>query len=221
MPTWNTSTPILLQRHTLPKGQSYAQANRHEHKLTVLGYDHYDKRSFELEDGTEGFRTGYLHLVGFDYASFFTTKVGLGNLAYATELYEVLKTAWFEQADLRDWAGSRADFSYLFFVTNGIGFAVQPRGGQLLSYSAKILQARTIGGDIYFAGDDEGDFVAIWESIEGDVEFSLLEPYDNLRLGLRASVYRQRLSANMGTRKKFSQRRSGNRVTGHVAFYFD
>lgn len=203
----------FFRMYMLPEGMSYAHANRLELALTSAGYDYYDKRSFELTEGTEGFRTGHLHWMGID-SSFLITKVGVGNLG-------LVKTGWFEQADLEAWAGDGAEFSYWFFLTNGIGIAAQPRDGQL-SLGAKILQARTLRGDIDFADGTDGDFVAIWESIEADVEFSLLDgdPYNDVRIGIAASFYRQRLSAGGEMREELSQRTNGHRLLVGLGFYF-
>ena len=203
----------LARMYNRPEGMTYSQANRLEYALTVAGVDYYDKRSFDLEDGTEGFKTAHLHWMGFD-SSFVILKVGVGSLGF-------VKTGEFEQADLEYWAGDGADFSYVFFVTHGFGVALQPSDSRL-SLGVKALQSRTLMGDIDFADGIDGDFVAIWESAEADLEWSLTKGSDaDVRLGIGASIYRQRINADAATGERFSQNKKGHRIQGHLALYID
>ena len=198
-----------------PEGTTYSQANRLEVSLSSVGFDYYDKRSFALDGGTEGFRAGHLHWMGLD-SPILISKVGVGSLG-------LVNTGWFEQDDLEAWAGDEAEFSYWFFLTNGINVALQRRHSDF-SFGLKILQSRTVKGDIDFADGTDGDFGAIWEIATVDAELSFLKKYwheGDVRLGAAVSAFRQRLNANDETGGKFSQRKSGVRIAGHMGFYFD
>ena len=195
--------------------QSYAHANRLEYAITGAGYDFYDKDSYDLTDGTEGFKASHLHWMGFE-SPFVIMKVGVGHLPG-------IKTGEFEQADLEAWAGDAAEFFYWLFVTNGVGFDLQ--SPQLpVSFGAKILQSRTLWGGIDFADGTDGNFTAIWEIIEADAELSFLNVsssfHADFRIGVIGSVFRQRISGNTETGEKFSQRVNGARIRGFAAFYF-
>ena len=203
----------LFRMFMRPNGITYPLPDRMGLALTGAGYDTYDKRSFELDGGTEGFAAGHLHWMGLD-SPIFISKVGVGSLGF-------VDTGWFEQADLEAWAGDGAEFSYLLFLTNGIGFELQPRHS-LLGVGVKVLQSRTIKGDIDFADGVDGNFVALWESAEAKAE--LIFTNDSpvaARLGVTAAAFRQRISADAETGEKFSQRKGGYRIAGHVSLYID
>ena len=196
--------------------KSYAHANRREFAITAAGYEFYDKDSYELTDDTQGFKVEHLYWQGLE-SPFLIMKAGVGKLPF--------KVGRFEQADLQAWAGKNAEFSYWFYLTNGVGFEFQSESS-FLSFGAKILQSRTLGGDIDFADGTDGNFVAIWEILEADAEISFSGESDNfhadMRLGLVGSVFRQRINGNIETeeKEKFSQRVNGARIRVFVAFYF-
>ena len=187
--------------------------------FSILGFDYNDKYTFELEDDIKGFRAGHLHLVGMD-SSVIVSKVGLGRLGSVD-----IDTGWFEQEDLQAWAGGKAEFSYQLFLTNGIGIGIHPPE-VAASITARAVQERTFGGNIDFADGTEGEFVALWESVEVDVELSLGHVDDDknfgdVRLRVAAYAFRQRLSANAETGEKFSQRKNGHRLSVSMVAYYE
>ena len=206
---WEHLDAHLLRMFMRLNNTSYHLPDHSEFALTAAGFDYYDKRSFELDDGTEGFRAGHLHWMGVD-SPLLISKVGVGSLGF-------FDTGWFKQADLEAWAGKEAEFSYWFFLTNGIGFAIQPPYSPL-GLEVRVLQSRTIKGDVDFADGSDGDFVALWESAKAHAH---IDPFFGIRIGVVASAFRQRLSADAATRKKFSQNKNGHRITGYMSLYFE
>ena len=210
----------LYYTYILPDGNTYGETSKQMLALTRLGFDHYDMRSFELADDTDGFAVSHLHGIGLELP-ILTTRVGVGNLG-------LVKTGLFEQADLEAWAGDEADFSYLLFLTNSIGLHIRPmRDGVYvgpLGLGFKVEQMRTLRGDIDFTDGTDGGFTAIWESAQAEVEITLLDynySKDIWKLGVDLTFFRQRLDAMSDTGKHFSQRKDGRRIRFKLSKYWN
>ena len=210
----------IFYNYMLPYGTTYAETHNLMLEFTKLGFDHYDMRSFDLADDTDGFAVSHLHGIGL-VLPLLATKVGVGSL-------DLVKTGLFKQADLEAWAGNEADFSYLLFLANSIWLHFRPMQDGIdfgpLDFNFKVEQMRTFRGDIDFADGTDGDFTAIWESAQAEVEVTLLD-YNNsddiLKLGVDLTVFRQRLDANANAGKRFSQRKNGKQIRFKLSKYWE
>ena len=209
----------LLYFYGTPGGKTYSQGGGDVLVLTAVGFDRHDMRGFELGDDTEAFAVKHLHGIGFE-SPIISSKVGIGDLG-------LVETGTFQQADLEEWAGDGADFSYLFFLTNSIGGTVRQSSNGSRSHvtrlSFKIEQMRTLSGDIDFADGTDGDFSAIWESFKVEFGLSNKDHYNQRvlhELIIDWSAFRQRLAASAGGRS-FSQNKIGLRVGLRVTSYLD
>ena len=216
-------------------GANYSEDHLFTVAFSSIGLDHFDFRALELEDDTEGFTARHLYWMGLEFpflpnglietgdfqqvALFFSSNIGVGDLGF-------VETGSFRQADLEQWAGAEADFSYLFFLTNALGIRAQPlRNGSdpgPVGISLDVEQMRTLRGDIDFLGGTDGGFTAIRESLRGEIEFVLYDEGGGggWALGVEASLYRQRISATAEDGRDFSQNKSGKRVQLDLTKYY-
>ena len=228
----------LYYDYYLGGGKTYGEADKQMLTSTRLGFDHYDMRSFELADDTDGFVVSHLHLIGVEFplsihrykpvfiskskvTPKFSSKVGAGGLG-------LVKTGIFSQADLEAWAGDEADFSYSFFLTNSIGVYIRPMQDGIdvgrLGLGFKVEQMRTLRGDIDFTDGTDGSFTAIWESAQAEVEITLLDYNDSddiWKLGVDLTFFRQLLDAESDAGKHFLQRKNGRRIRFALSKYWE